>query len=154
MSLRFPAVRPNPETALQNVLRSYNIENFGQFLYWPATIRVGQFGKWSRRSFSAKIDTGASISLLPGEIKEELKIAGGIPYSLYGVVRTERCKVDVELVRIDLQLLDESGNELVFDDVWVALSKSERIPSLLGVKGVLENCVLTQKAEDTDLLIT
>lgn len=56
--LEFPPIHPEPEISLKNVLKSYNITNFGYFGYWAAFVKVGSKDNWIRKGLSAKIDTG------------------------------------------------------------------------------------------------
>jgi hypothetical protein len=144
--LQFPPIHPDPELSLKNILRTYGITDFGSFGYWEAYLKVGYKGKWIRQILSAKIDTGASISLLPASLKRDLDLDldNGISYTLYGVVRTQECKIDVELHQLDIELHDQNNQTLLFKDVWVALSKREQSPLLLGYKDLLEHCIISQ----------
>jgi len=81
-TLEFPPIHPEPEISLKTVLNSYRITNFGSFGYWAAFIKVGSKGNWIRKTLSAKIDTGASISLFPASLKSDLNLEQGIPYIL------------------------------------------------------------------------
>ena len=100
---------------------------------------------------SAKIDTGASISLFPSKLKIDLNLGSGIPYTLYGVVRSDECKVDVELYKLNIELSDYLGQNLIFKNVWVALSKLEKTPILLGYKDLLQKCYISQ-LKDSEIL--
>lgn len=114
-------------------------------------MRVGYQEKWNISFINAKVDTGASISLLPKYLVHNLKLKGGIPYTLYGVVRTEDCKVEVELYRINLQLMDYLGRSLVLEDVWIAFTELERTPHLLGYKDVLQRLAINQSKNSQTL---
>ncbi len=149
--LQFPPIHPEPEISLKNVLRTYGITDFGKFGYWSAYVKIGYKGDWIRQYLSAKIDTGASISLFPASLKDDLNLRNGIPYTLYGVVRTQECKIDIELHQIDLELFDYKGQSLLFKNVWVALSKREQSPLLLGYKDLLQRCVITQSSDSETL---
>lgn len=87
-------------------------------------------------------------------MKSDLNLGQGIPYTLYGVVRTHECKIDVELHQLDLELIDHLGHKLVFKDVWVALSKLEKTPILLGYKDLLQCCYISQKPNSETLTLT
>ncbi len=142
--LRFPPIHPDPEISLKNILKTYGITDFGHFGYWAAFVKVGYKDNWIRQHLSAKIDTGASISLFPSSLKSDLNLGKGIPYTLYGVVRTQECKIDVELYQLDLELHDYLGQKLLFNNVWIALSKLEKVPVLLGYKDLLQQCYISQ----------
>ena len=142
--LQFPPDQPDPEVSLINLLESYGITDFGHFGYWSAFVKLGYKGNWARKYLSARIDTGASISLFPSSLRLDLDLGQGIPYTLYGVVRTQECKIDVELYQLDLELSDYLGQKLLFENVWVALSKREQIPVLLGYKDLLQRCYISQ----------
>ena len=150
-TLQFPPIHPKPEISLQNLLKKHGIIDFGHFGYWSALVRIGHKGKWARKHLSAKIDTGASISLLPLKLKTDLNLGSGIPYTLYGVVRSDECKVDVVLYQLDIELSDYLGKNLIFKNVWVALSKLEKTPILLGYKDLLQRCHITQ-LKDSEIL--
>ena len=152
--LQFPPIHPEPEISLKNVLRTYGISDFGKFGYWSAYVKIGYEGEWIRQYLSAKIDTGASISLFPGSLKEDLNLQDGIPYTLYGVVRTKECKVEVELHQLDIELYDHTGQSLLFKKVWIALSKLEHSPILLGYKDLLQRCVVAQTSDSETLSLS
>lgn len=152
--LEFPPIHPEPEISLKNILNAYNITKFGLFGYWAAFVKIGSKDSWIKKGLSAKIDTGASISLFPASLKSDLNLGQGIPYTLYGVIRTQECKYDVELHQLDLELNDHLGQKLVFKDVWVALSKLEKTPILLGYKDLLQRCFIAQKPNSETLTLT
>jgi len=60
----------------------------------------------------------------------------------------------VELHQLDLELNDYLGQKLLFKDVWIALSKLEKTPILLGYKDLLQRCCICQKANSETLTLT
>lgn len=154
ITLQFPPIHPAPEISLKTILRTHGVTDFGNFGYWAAYVKVGLNGEWIRQYLSAKIDTGASISLFPISLKDDLNLGEGIPYTLYGVVRTQECKIDVELYQVDLELYDYTGQSLLFEKVWVALSKREQSPILLGYKDLLQRCMITQLRDSETLTLS
>ena len=136
--LKFPIKKFTPEKSLEFILKKYNQQGFGLFGVWNAPVMVGKNDIWLNKLDNAKIDTGASISLFPEKYALELKLGPGIPYQFSGINKADECLVDVNLRKIDIKIYDSSFNELYLKEVWVAFSKLESTPILLGVKDVLE----------------
>ncbi len=146
--LKFPIKRSIPERSLSAILKKHNRDDFGYFSTWNASIMVGWEGSWLNKLDNAKIDTGASISLLPEKYAHELKLESGIPYQFYGINRTDECLVEVNLRKIDIKIYDLSFNEILLTNIWAAFSKLETTPILLGVKDVLEKMKIGYSKED------
>ena len=154
-TLEFPVRRPKPEISLDKLLSQHNISSFGKFRYWDANIIVGVNSKWSNTIVRAKIDTGASISLFPEYLLEDLNIdtEKEIPYEFYGVVRKEVCKLEVKLLQIDIKIRDYKHHELDLQSVWTAFTSLEGVPVLLGYKDALERLIINQDADSGSLMI-
>ena len=145
--LEFPARRPKPEIALQQLLSRSNVKDFGLFGFWDANIILGSNNKWVNTIARAKIDTGASISLFPLSLINDLNLGRGIAYELYGVVRTEACKIEVYLHKVDMRIRDHLEGKIELKSVWSAFTSMEGAPILLGYKDVLERLLICQRPQ-------
>jgi len=137
--LQFPMKKVSPEQSLERALKKFNEPEIGFFGIWYAQATIGKNDKWMNKLDRAKIDTGASISLFPEKYASELKLGTGTPYQFYGVNRKDDCLIDVIIRRVDLKIYDFNLQELVLRDIWIAFSKLEHAPILLGVKDILEH---------------
>ncbi len=90
------------------------------------------------KNYSAIIDTGAHISVFPKSIwqKLEYEIVGDA--QLHGIVKKENCSIPVSVGKIKYSLTDQYGNETEEKSVLAFLAHTDKVPIMLGFKGVLE----------------
>lgn len=152
-TLKFPIKKVKPELTLSNILSNATVTNFGGFSIWYAQIVVGLKNQWIKHPTRSKIDTGASISLFPEAWATDLNLSDGIEYEFYGVYRKDDCLLPVTLRQIDLKIYDGYGTEGLLKNIWVAFTKVEEAPILLGVKDVLENMNFSFNKEKNEMIL-
>lgn len=84
-------------------------------------------------------DTGASISLVPKYIGVELSVQTYVPHELIGIAKRKECMVQVKISRVVMKIEDVYGNVSPEFDVWVAIAERDDVPTVLGMKGILNN---------------
>ena len=88
--------------------------------------------------YNVKIDTGAYMTLLPQRAFGELKPEKFVRYSLFGVKTIPECAVECAIAPLRLRIMDSWGNISPELPIWAAISLGDDIPSLLGMKGGLD----------------
>ncbi len=88
-------------------------------------------------SYSAILDTGAPVSVIPFHIWSMLEIKKIKEYSVSGIVPKKECILPVTIGEISCFLLDEeqSTNEI---RVKAYLAHSDEIPLIIGFKDLLD----------------
>jgi len=84
-------------------------------------------------------DTGASISLLPKSMLDDLKVDKWVEHKMRGVIKKEECKISLKLCRVIARLEDDFGNRSPEFEVWVGIADTEEVPALLGMKDIINS---------------
>jgi len=84
------------------------------------------------------LDTGAFISLVPYDIWQDMEVDILTTYEMRGVVPKKECKVNVDVGKIKCRIVDEFGNKSGEIETYTYLSRTNRVPLIIGFKGLLE----------------
>lgn len=95
-------------------------------------------GTWTRRIYMV-FDTGASISLVPQYIGSELSVQSYVPHELMGIAKRTECTIPVKISQVTMKIEDAYGNVSPEFAVWVAIADRDDVPTVLGMKGVINN---------------
>lgn len=131
------------ETRLKPELDRNIYEVFGIYFGEVSSIPITAIfkksdGTWTP-AVNAVFDTGAGISLLPRRVSEDLGIDKYVPHKLAGISKKPECLLPVSITRIKSKILDSYGNESPEFDMWVALADRDDVPSILGMKDIINN---------------
>ena len=83
------------------------------------------------------IDTGAIFSLLPGHLLTQYENIYTVAHTMWGIIDSEECRIDVDVGIIPVILNSESGQSSPVINITAAFAKEIKIPILLGMKGFL-----------------
>ena len=91
------------------------------------------------------LDTGASVSLVPDTLIDELGVREGsfFEHEFYGVVEREECKVTAMIAQVIAKLEDRDGNQSPEFSILVAFTSVRPAYPLLGMKDCLERFLIT-----------
>lgn len=88
-------------------------------------------------SYSAILDTGAPVSVIPYQIWSKLKVNCLKEYKIRGIVPKRKCKLPVTVGEVSCILLDKEQST---DDIKIKsyLAYSNEIPLIIGFKDLLD----------------
>ena len=90
------------------------------------------------KKYSAIVDTGAHISVFPRSIWQKLECEIIGESQLHGIVKRENCSIPVSVGKIKYSLTDQYGNETEEKSALAFLAHTDKVPIILGFKGVLD----------------
>lgn len=91
---------------------------------------------WSK-TYNAIIDTGATITLIPLSIWQDINTEIIADHLVSGIISNEECKVPVKIAKVRIIIFDLSGNCTDELEITSYLSLLENVPLLLGFKDLL-----------------
>jgi len=109
-------------------------------------------GSW--RTVEAVFDTGAGISLLPRYESREIGVERSVPHMLTGISKREECLVPVKTSRVRSRLIDSQGSMSPEFALWVAFAERDDVPSILGMKDVINSFKFETDPEGKKLYLT
>lgn len=138
--LIFPFVRSKVrEEVSEKVKEVFDLE-MGDFFLVSVSVRFKRFdGIWLDDTVRMFFDTGASISLLPKSMLDDLKVDKWVKHKMRGVVKKEECKISLKLCRVTARLEDDLENRSPEFEVWVGIADTEEVPALLGMKDIINS---------------
>lgn len=99
-------------------------------------------------------DTGAGISLLPRYESREIGVERCVPHKLTGISKREECLVPVKISRVKSRLIDSQGSLSPEFELWVAFAERDDVPSILGMKDIINSFKLETDPEEKKLYLT
>jgi len=150
-------VFPFEETRISPKIAKAIKEEFGiEFSFIISVPVLAQFlkadGSW--RTVEAVFDTGAGISLLPRYEGREIGVERYAPHKLTGISKREECLVPVKISRVKPRLIDSQGSTSPEFELWVAFAERDDVPSILGVKDIINSFKLETDPEEKKLYLT
>jgi len=138
--LIFPFVRSKVrEEVSVKVKELFGLE-IGDFFHVSVSVRFKRIdGIWLDDTVKMFFDTGASISLLPKSMLDDLKVDKWVEHKMRGVIKKEECKISLKLCRVIARLEDDFGNRSPEFEVWVGIADTEEVPALLGMKDIINS---------------
>jgi len=153
--LVFPLRKVRLREDIEKELKDVFGMGFGEVFYPIVKVRFkGADEKWTEKLFTLIFDTGASITLLPAEMANYLGLIKFVDHEMTGVVRREECKLPVSMGRVRIRLEDDGGNTSPELEIWVAISRIEETPFLLGMKGIIDQFSVTTDPVRKELQLT
>jgi len=129
----FKETTVRPELA-RKICEAFGLE-FNHITSIPVTTLFKKHeGTWTT-GINMTFDTGAGISLLPNYLYDELSVQNYVPHQVAGISR--EMLVNVRISRATAKLIDLHGTSSPEFDLWVAFADRDDVPSLLGMKDVV-----------------
>ena len=138
-TLNFKIRELSDESPLGNLIQTQLHEPLGTSFTIEGGVQFLKSNNTATRIFKAKIDTGAFMSLFPYPAFKELNIEDYVRYTLYGINRIPECAVECAISKCRFVLVDSEGKKSKELSTWVAFALTEDIPSLIGMKGILDS---------------
>ncbi len=153
--LVFPLRKVRLREEIEKKLKDAFGIGFGEVFYPIVKVRFkGTNENWTEKLFTLIFDTGASITLLPTEMANYLGLIKFVEHEMTGVVRREECKLPVNMSRIRIRLEDDRGNVSPELEIWVAISRIEETPFLLGMRDIIDRFSITIDPLKKELQLT
>lgn len=90
-------------------------------------------------SYSAVLDTGAPVSVIPYQIWSMLKVKKIRSYGIRGIVPKKECSLPVTIGEVSCILLDKEESTRRIK-VKAYLAHSNEVPLIIGFKDILDRC--------------
>jgi hypothetical protein len=146
----FEESRIHPKIA-EEIRKELNLD-FGFVTSIPVLARfLKADGTW--RTVETIFDTGAGISLLPRYVGEEIGIKKYVNHKLTGISKREECLVPVRISKVRTKLIDSKGNISPEFKIWVAFADRDDVPSVLGMKDIIDNFSFKSDAKQKTLYL-
>lgn len=88
--------------------------------------------------YSAIIDTGAHLSVIPFSLLKEISYQKTQKYRIFGLSKKEECSFNGQVAQITALLVDENGNQTKEITFPAFLAQTDQIPLILGFGHLLE----------------
>lgn len=138
MELTFKLTNIHPKNDLASKFKRLGYESSIQRIF--ASINLFNSDLEAIYSTEGIIDTGATISIFPGEIFKELEVKSYETHTMWGIVNKRECQIIVDIAELYIQLVDINENASKMIKVLAGFVRDTKIPVLIGMKSVLENC--------------
>ncbi len=127
---------------------------FEEFIYPNLEKKIPDIGKLTRlfclmkfklsdgtlgKTRQAIVDTGAPISVIPIAFWRESVVNILAEHEIYGINPREECSVPMLVGYIKCMLVDENGNKTSEFEILSYFSLTNKIPLIIGFKGLLSN---------------
>ncbi len=139
ITLEFTLRTVSDKTPLGNLLKEQLSENLGNSLSGEGIIQFKKEDNKVSKLYRVKIDTGAFMSLLPYTAFQDLNPTNYIRYTLFGIQRIPECGIECAVTKCKIVLLDSKMKESPEIESWIAFSLGPKVPSLLGMKNILDS---------------
>lgn len=138
MDLEFRVKNIQPKNDLAHKFTSLHYNSYIQRIY--AFVNILDSGSKVIYGTEGIIDTGATISIFPGEILALLDDKFPTQtHTMWGIVNKKECQIIVDLAEISIQLIDFNGVKSHTVNILADFPRNTKVPSLLGMKSFLEN---------------
>ena len=138
--LILPLERAKIRGELEEKIKAKFKMSYGSFLYPIADVRfLNGNGTWHERLVRLRLDTCSSITLLTKGLCEELNLKEYVTHWVMGIVPEEICKLPVKIFKTQARIEDLKGNISKNFEAWIACSKRNDTPLILGIKEIFEN---------------
>ena len=127
------------KSPLGNLIRDQLSENLGNSLSGEGIIQIQKQNNDVTKLYRVKIDTGAYMSLLPYTAFLDLQPDYYIRYTLFGIQRIPECGIECAVTKCKIVLLDSNMKKSPEIESWIAFSLGPKVPSLLGMKNILDS---------------
>ncbi len=127
--------------------------SFGRFTHTIVDVRFKKKDESHTEPIRMYFDTGASLTLIPRSLFDELGIREYVTHELAGVVQKKECKLNVRLARVEVFLEDIEGNATKPFHIWVAGADTDKVHLLFGMKDFLERFRVTIDPDEKLLTI-
>lgn len=146
----FEESRISPKIA-EEIKKELNLD-FGFVTSIPVLARfLKADGTW--RTVEMVFDTGAGISLLPRYVVEEIGVKKYVNHKLSGISKREECLIPVKISKVRTKLIDSKGNMSPEFEIWVAFADRDDVPSVLGMKDIIDNFRFTSNIKEKTLYL-
>lgn len=135
MRLNFPIMKIKPKSKLGEKLARLGLTPTVDRIFTKLILFDGK----SEVIFKGDciIDTGATLSLLPGSILKYYKDLQTEDHVIWGMINKEECKIDVKIGLVNIQLQDPTDNISPIIKIPIAFTYKIKVPNLLGMKSIL-----------------
>jgi len=88
---------------------------------------------------NAIVDTGAPMTLIPLDLWNEIDAEVLTDYEIQGINPRKECSIPVLVGKVKAIILDEKGKQSEELDILAYLALTNKVPLLVGFKGMLSN---------------
>ncbi len=136
MELTFKLTKIHPKNDLAVKFNRLGYESSIQRIF--ASINLFNSGLEVVYSTEGIIDTGAAISIFPGEIFKELQVKKYETHTMWGIINKKECHIVVDIAELFIQLIDINELESQKIKVLAGFTRQTKVPILIGMKSILE----------------
>jgi len=152
--LSFPFEKTLPSSDFTDRIYEEFKTEFGLLPSVPVLARFKKpDGSWTKRLVMI-FDTGATISLLPKSIGVQLSVQRYVSHRLIGIAKRKECEIPVKIARAVMKIEDAYGNTSPELQVWVAIAERDDVPTVLGMKGIMDNFRFEADPSEEKLYLT
>ena len=139
ITLEFTLRMVSDKTPLGYLIRDQLSENLGYSLSGEGIVQINKENNEVSKLYRVKIDTGAYMSLLPYSAFKDVNPSNYLRYTLFGIQRIAECGIECAVSKCKFILLDSKMRESPEIESWIAFSLGSKVPSLLGMKNILDS---------------
>lgn len=152
MELEFNLLKIHPKNDLASKFEKLHHSPFIQRIYTS----VDLFDSQSKLIYSTEgiIDTGATVSIFPGEILDELNLKNLEYHTMWGIVNKKECQIIVDLAEVSIQLVDTTNKRSNFLKIVAGFTRDVKVPILLGMKSFLEKYSYSYDIDSNKFIIS
>ncbi|MCK4613253.1 MAG: hypothetical protein KAU14_00495 [Thermoplasmata archaeon] len=88
---------------------------------------------------NAIVDTGAPMTLIPLDMWNEINTRIVTDYEIFGLSHRKECLISVLVGKVTALIVDEKGNHSDELDTFAYLALTNKVPLIIGFKGLLSN---------------
>ena len=151
--MKFPLRETQPSENIENKVSSFFHTKFGKFHHTVVDVRFKRKDDSFTEPVRMYFDTGASLSLIPATLFDELGIEGFVTHEMSGVVQKKECKLEVKLARVEVFLEDIAENRTKPFNIWIAGAETDNVHLLFGMKDFLDKFKVAIDPKEKMLII-
>ena len=139
ITLVFTLKTISDKTVLLNLIKDRLNDTLGESVSGDVNLVLLNKNGNESTLYRVKVDTGAYMSLLPYSAFKEISPDNYVEYTLYGIQRIRECGVECAVSKCKFKLIDDENVLSPVIEGWIAFSLGEKVPSLLGMKNILDS---------------